>query len=243
MPEAFGERLAARVSAVGPLCVGVDPSAAALARWGRDDDASGVEFFALALVEAAAGVAAAVKPQVAFFERFGAAGYAVLERVISEARSADLTVVADAKRADVASTNEGYAAAWLGERSTLAVDAVTVSGYLGLGALAPFVAAARATGRGLFVLAATSNEEGREVQLARRPDGRTVEQWVIGEVSALNGRDDGRGSMGVVIGATRDAPDVDLARLGGPVLVPGSAPRARGRRTWLAPARGARATR
>ncbi|HEV2427223.1 MAG TPA: orotidine 5'-phosphate decarboxylase / HUMPS family protein, partial [Acidimicrobiales bacterium] len=101
MREAFGERLAARVSAVGPLCVGVDPSPGALARWGRDDDASGAEFFALALVDAAAGAAAALKPQVAFFERFGAAGYAVLERVIAEARAADLIVVADAKRADI----------------------------------------------------------------------------------------------------------------------------------------------
>ncbi|HEV2427419.1 MAG TPA: orotidine-5'-phosphate decarboxylase, partial [Acidimicrobiales bacterium] len=117
--------------------------------------------------------------------------------------------------------NEGYAAAWLGERSPLRADALTVSGYLGVGALAPFVTLATETSRGVFVLAATSNDAGGEVQLARRPDGRRVQEWVIDEVAALNGRDDGRGSVGVVIGATRDAPDADLARLGGPVLVPG----------------------
>ena len=161
----------------------------------------------------------------------------MLERVIAEARDADLIVVGDAKRGDIASTNEGYAAAWLGERSALAVDAVTVSGpYLGLGALVALRRPRRArAAAGLFVLAATSNDEGREVQLARRPDGRTVEQWVYAEVAALNARDDGRGSVGVVIGATRDAPDADLPAWAGRCSCPASAPRARGRPTWRAP--------
>jgi orotidine-5'-phosphate decarboxylase len=221
MVELFGERLAARVAQRGPLCVGIDPRASLLRDWGRSDGVEGLEFCALRLVEVAAETAVAVKPQVAFFERFGAAGYRALERVIAEAHEADLLCVADAKRGDIPATNEGYAEAWLSPRSPLASDAVTVHPYLGPASLAPFVEAARSFGRGFFVLVATSNDEGREVQAARGPDGRLVEDLVLEAVAALNGREDGRGSVGVVLGATRERPAVDLAVVGGPVLVPG----------------------
>ncbi|MGH9020440.1 MAG: orotidine-5'-phosphate decarboxylase [Acidimicrobiales bacterium] len=221
MANEFGARVRERVESVGPLCVGVDPSADALRGWGRDDDAEGAEFVALGLVDAAADAAAAVKLQVAFFERFGSRGFAVLERVMADAADAGLLVIADAKRADITSTNEGYASAWLDDASPLVADAVTVSAYLGVGVLHPFVARARATSRGVLVLAATSNVEGREVQVARRGDARTVEEWVLDEVAALNDRDDGRGAVGVVYGATRGTQTFELARLGGPCLVPG----------------------
>ena len=100
-------------------------------------------------------------------------------------------------------------------------DAVTASPYLGVEALAPLLAAAADGPRGVFVLAATSNDEGRAVQAARTVDDATVEIDVLRRVSMLNKRDDGRGSVGVVWGATRDAPTFDFAQLGGPVLVPG----------------------
>ncbi|MFI5035190.1 MAG: orotidine-5'-phosphate decarboxylase [Acidimicrobiales bacterium] len=220
MGESFGVRLAARVAARGALCVGVDPSTGLLDAWGRADTAAGAEFAALQLVEAVAGVATAVKVQVAYFERFAAEGYRVLERVIEEARDADLLVVGDAKRGDIPSTNDGYARAWLAG-GPLGVDALTVSPYLGVAALAPFVEMAGTNGRGLFVLAATSNDEGRPVQGARAGLGDAVEEVVLRAVADLNARDDGRGHVGVVWGATRDAPRFDLARLGGPILVPG----------------------
>ncbi len=221
MSENFGTRLAERIASRGALCVGLDPSAALMSTWGRADTAEGVEFVALHVVEAVAGVATAVKAQVAYFERFGAAGYRVLERILAEAHDADLIVVGDAKRGDIPSTNDGYARAWLADDAPLRVDAVTVSPYLGVGALVPFVDLAAATGRGVFVLAATSNDEGRAVQTARTGNGDAVEDVVLGAVAELNRRDDGRGLVGVVWGATRDAPAFDLARLGGPILVPG----------------------
>ena len=142
MDEGFGARLAARVGERGALCVGVDPSARLLESWGRADSVEGVEFAARALVEAVADVATAVKVQVGYFERFAAAGYRVLERVIGEARDAGLLVVGDVKRGDIPSTNEGYAQAWLGG-GPLGVDALTVSPYLGVDSLAPFVRLAR----------------------------------------------------------------------------------------------------
>ena len=221
MSDTFGERLYERIRALGPLCVGVDPSRELIESWERSDTIEGLEFVSLAVLEAVDGAAAAIKPQVAFFERFGSAGFAVLERLIRDAGDADLLVVADAKRGDIGSTNDGYAQAWLSERSPLCSDAVTASPYLGVEALAPLLAAAADGPRGVFVLAATSNDEGRAVQAARTVDDATVEIDVLRRVSMLNKRDDGRGSVGVVWGATRDAPTFDFAQLGGPVLVPG----------------------
>jgi len=221
MAETFGERLVERVNALGPLCVGIDPSASALAAWGREDSPEGVEFFALSLMESALGNAAAVKPQVAHFERFGARGYQVLERVIGEARDADVLVVADVKRGDIGVSNQGYAQAWLGNESPLRADALTVHPYLGVHALAPFFNLAAATGRGVFVLAATSNDEGRTIQRAHGEDHEFVEDLVLRSVAELNQRDDGRGAVGVVFGATREPPRFALSALGGPILVPG----------------------
>lgn len=221
MVETFGERLAERIRTLGPLCVGIDPSREMLEAWGRPDSVEGLEFLSLAVLEASVGTAAAVKPQTAFFERWGSAGYRVLERLMSEAHDADILVVADAKRGDIGTTNHAYAEAWLAARSPLAADAVTVSPYLGVDALTPFFTMAAPTGRGVFVLAATSNEEGRVLQRARTPEHVRVEDVVLRTIADLNRRDDGRGSVGVVLGATRDRPEFDLARLGGPFLVPG----------------------
>ncbi len=221
MDETFGTRLRDRIRALGPLCVGVDPSRELLESWDRGDTVEGIEFFARAALEAIVGTAAAIKPQVAFFERFGSAGYRVLEQLLRDAHDADVLVVADAKRGDFLVTNSGYAEAWLAERSPLRVDAVTASPYLGVDALAPLFALARENTRGVFVLVATSNKEGRAVQGARTPDGERVEDLVLRSIAELNQRDDGLGSVGAVIGATRDAPEFDLAHLGGPFLVPG----------------------
>jgi len=226
MVESFGQRLQERSADLGPLCVGIDPSAAALEAWGRSDHVEGLEFFSLAILEASIGTAVAIKPQVAYFERFGSAGYQVLERLMREARDADVLVIADAKRGDIGATNEGYAAAWLNESSPLCADALTLSPYTGVAALEPFFAYA-AAGKGLFVLAATSNDEGRPLQRSRSDEGEAVEDMVLREVAQRNASwrsgegADALGGLGVVLGATRQRPNFDLARLGGPYLVPG----------------------
>jgi len=220
MAETFGQRLQERIRAMGPLCVGIDPSSALVGAWGRPDTVEGLEFMSLAVLEASITAAAAIKPQVAYFERFGSAGYRVLERLIGDAHDADVLVIADAKRGDIGATNDAYARAWLDEASPLCSDAVTVSPYTGVGALTPFFE--RATrGRGVFVLAATSNDEGRDVQRARTDADEAVEDLVLRSVAQINRRDEGLGSLGVVLGATRDRPRFDLTMLQGPYLVPG----------------------
>ncbi len=222
MADSFGDRVAAAVRAHGPLCAGIDPSGALLASWGLRDDADGLREFCRACVEGFAGTVGVIKPQVAFFERHGSAGMAELERLIAEATDAGLIVIADAKRGDIDSTAEAYADAWLGEASPLAADAVTAHPYLGLGALAPLFRRAAANGRGVLVVARSSNPEGRGLQQAVTSEGAGVEDMVLGEIAALNGAPDiPPGTVGAVIGATLEPSAFPLSQLGGVILAPG----------------------
>ena len=163
----FGTRLAHAIEERGRFCVGIDPHVALLQQWGLSDDVASLERFALTVVEAVAPVVGVVKPQSAFYERFGSRGVAVLERVIAESRAAGALVLLDVKRGDIGSTSQAYADAYLDPASPLAADAITASPYLGFGSLDPMVEACRVHDRGLFVLALTSNKEGPEVQHAR----------------------------------------------------------------------------
>ena len=215
----FGVRLAEAKANRGPLCLGIDPHPELLRAWDLPATADGLAKFCDICVDAFSGFAV-VKPQVAFFEAYGAAGYAVLERTIAALRSVGVLVLADAKRGDIGTTMAAYAAAWAGD-SPLAADAVTASPYLGFGSLRPLLETAAAHDRGVFVLAATSNPEGGTVQRATF-DGRTVAQLVVDQAAVVNrsATGSGPGYVGVVLGATVfEAPDVSA--LGGPVLVPG----------------------
>jgi len=220
----FGERLRAAVEGSGPLCAGIDPSSDLLEAWGLSDSPDGLAEFAAVCLESFAGEVPVVKPQVAFFERHGAAGMAVLERLLVDARSAGLLVIADAKRGDIGSTSAAYADAWLGEASPLAADAVTAHPYLGLGALAPFVEAAERGGRGVFVVVRGSNPEGRALQEATTAAGRSVEDSLLSAIGELNERHRfaGRlGNVGAVVGATLAPSSTPLSDVGGPLLAPG----------------------
>jgi orotidine-5'-phosphate decarboxylase len=242
----FGERLADAVAARGPLCVGIDPHAPLLAAWGLSDDPAGLARFTDTVVDALAGHVAVLKPQLAFYERHGSRGIAVLEDAVARARAAGALVLLDAKRGDIGSTMDAYAD-YLRPGHPLAVDAMTVSPYLGPGSLQPAVDTARLTGGGLFVLARTSNPDAGTLQHAvvgGPPSGlgKSAAQvvvdtvrgwntpgWVVGDplpdigaVRDLSSRwGAATGSFGVVVGATLRDLDVDLAGLGGPVLAPG----------------------
>lgn len=222
-PAPFGERLVAAGKERGQLCVGIDPHPHLVEQWGLPHSADGLRTFSLTCVEAFADTAAAVKPQVAFFERFGSAGFAVLEETLAALREAGCLSIADAKRGDIGSTMAGYADAWMDPASPLRADAVTVSPYLGVGALQPVLEKSRETGAGFFVLAATSNPEAREVQNAvvgHDDATRTVAQSVVDECARYNAQAPGVGNGGVVVGATVSHPP-RLDDLNGPVLLPG----------------------
>ena len=230
--NAFGTRLRAALDAHGPLCVGIDPHEHLLAEWGLDASAAGVREFGLRVVEAASGRAGVVKPQVAFFERFGSAGFAALEDVLSAARDAGLVVIADAKRGDIGTTMDGYAAAWLTAGSPLEADAVTLSPYLGADSLRATLTTAVRHDKGAFVLAATSNPEAFALQSAQvvdvaAGDGQSVAERVARDIAWVNGSAafaGGLGPVGLVVGATVDRVAVGLsdgALQGAPILAPG----------------------
>jgi orotidine-5'-phosphate decarboxylase len=208
MGEPFRERLRRALGASGALCPGIDPSPAALARWGLEDSASGARAFALRYLDALFGRVAVMKPNVAFFEQYGAAGVAALEDFLAQARDAGVLTIADAKRGDISSTSAAYARAWLDEKSALRADAVTVSPYLGAGALAPFVDIAGAHGRGVFLVVRSSNPEGRMPQLSRTAEGRSVEVALLDEVAARPE------VLGAVVGLMAGADPLELPEAG-----------------------------
>ncbi|GAA1787176.1 orotidine-5'-phosphate decarboxylase [Nostocoides veronense] len=224
---AFGARLRVTMDTFGAVCVGIDPHPELLTSWGLPVSAAGVRAFAQTCAEAFAGRVAAVKPQSAFFEEYGSAGIAVLEEILPIFQAAGTPVILDVKRGDIGSTMAGYARAYLADQAPLACDAITVSPYLGFGSLAPAMDLAQQTGRGLFVLALTSNPEGRSVQHVGGA-GASVAGAIVTGAAEANARAAGRGelgSIGLVVGATvgsavRDL-GIDLAAANAPILAPG----------------------
>src|SRR5215218_11118190 len=182
--EPFGRRLAAAVAERGPLCVGIDPHQSLLIEWGVGDSLDGLRRFTDAVVDALAASVAVLKPQMAFYERFGSRGVAVLETAVGRARAAGALVLLDAKRGDIGSTMDAYGD-YLRPDHPLTVDAMTVSPYLGPGSLQPAVDIARMHGGGLFVLARTSNPDAGTLQHALVGE-RSVAQVVVDTVRGWN---------------------------------------------------------
>jgi orotidine-5'-phosphate decarboxylase len=192
------ERLAERSAAAGTvLCLGIDPDPSALPS-GFAPTIAGIEAFARLLVAAAAPHASAVKPNLAFFEAFGSAGIAALERVRA-AVPPGIPVVADAKRGDIGSTAARQAAALF---DALGVDAVTVNPYLGEEAIAPLIGR---PGRFAYVLCRTSNRGAGELQDLRvAADDRRdapAEPLYLRVARRAAGWGPG-GTVGLVVGAT-----------------------------------------
>lgn len=223
--KGFGARLAAAMLARGPLCVGIDPHPALLAAWGLADSVQGLRIFSQTVLEAVEPLAAAIKPQVALYERHGSAGLAVLEELLAAAATAEVLTIADAKRGDIGSTMAGYADAWLRDGSALAADSVTLSPYLGFESLRPALDLAAANGRGVFVLALTSNPEGASVQHVGGAE--SVAKRIVQAAAVENRRwaSEALGPTGLVVGATVGAAltelGIDLAAVHGPLLAPG----------------------
>ena len=224
----YGLRLAQAMEERGNVCVGIDPHSSQLSAWGLEDNLQGLRTFSLTLVEAMAGKVPVVKPQSAFFERFGASGIKVLEEVLAACREAGLLTILDVKRGDIGSTMAGYAQAYLSADSPLAADAITLSPYLGYGSLAPALDLAKANGKGIYVLALTSNPEGFQVQHAQCASGKSVAGDIISQAEHTNKTVSDQGhiaDVGLVVGATTGnaAKDlgIDFSAFSGSILSPG----------------------
>ena len=232
----FQQRLARR-AADAPLaaCVGIDPSPDSLAllhgidigvrgRAGRTTRAGAIERFAGLVIESARDHAAAVKPQIAWYEAAGAPGIRALERTIEFARTAGVLVVLDAKRGDVPHTAAAYADAWLGDDAAtgMGVDALTVNAAVGIDALEAMARIAAERHTALYALLHTSNPGAALLQSAQLVDGRAWWELLATEIAAVDERVGG-GVVGAVVGATR--PEL-LARArmllpNAPLLLPG----------------------
>ena len=205
MAASFGARLEQSFAQYGQLCVGVDPHASLLEEWGLEQSVEALKTFSMSVLEASVGRVGIIKPQVAFFEKFGSRGFAVLEQFAAEAQQTDIVVIMDAKRGDIGSTMNGYFDAWLAKDAPFVCDALTVSPFLGIDSLSEVMSESLERSKGLFVLAATSNPEGKNIQRAKIAES-TISADILQQLEAINAvsKSGGArlGSFGAVVGAT-----------------------------------------
>ena len=220
----FADRLNAAVHKYGPLCIGLDPYADRIPP-AFGSGVSAVRTFCLAVIARCAGKVAAVKPQAALFEALGPDGYETLQEVCATAHAAGLLVILDAKRGDIGATGEGYASAYLGEKQTMAADCLTISPYMGRDSVAPFVCAAKKTGRGVAVLVRTSNPGAHDFQ-SLLVDGAPLYERVAAAMADMGAEligESGWSSLMFVVGATAPSEAARLRSIAphAPFLVPG----------------------
>ena len=200
----FADRLIEATRQYGPLCVGIDPHAGRIPALFGGDTPEGIEAWGLAMVRACEGRVACLKPQIAFYERHGPAGLAALQKIVRAAKAAGLIVLMDAKRGDIGSTAEGYAAAFLGKDVPFPCDALTVNPYMGLDTLEPYVREAETLGKGVIVLVRTSNPGSADFQ-SRDMEGAPLYARVAEALAPLAERlvgESGWSGLMMVTGAT-----------------------------------------
>jgi orotidine-5'-phosphate decarboxylase len=231
MPTHFADRLSDAVRArATPAVVALDPVVEHLPAELRGDHpvdgpaaVSALGEFCTTAIDLIAPVVPAVKLNIACFERHGPAGLAVYLAAAAHAARRGLLVIGDVKRGDVGHTAELYARAHLP-----AVDAITVSGYLGADGVEPFLELAAPEGRGVFVLVRTSNPSAGSIQDLVLQDGRKLHEALAARVADWAARPGRLGAtgwscVGAVV-ATRDAADAARLRAAMPrsiFLVPG----------------------
>ncbi len=223
-PKSFAERFAALRAERGPFCLNLDPTPGLLADWDLKDDIWGLRRFCDRVIDSADRQLAVIKPQSAYFERFGAAGFEVLADIIGSIHALGSLALLDGKRGDIGSTNSGYADGLLGPDSAMGADGLTVHAYLGFAALGPILERAQKLGCGIFPVVLSSNPEGRALQGARLRGGETVAQGLADEITTHNRSvaGDGVGPVGAVVGVTApEAPSIVERLPSSLILAPG----------------------
>lgn len=197
----YADRLQEKIAATSPVCVGLDPVMSKLPE-GVDKSNEGIRDFCYGIIDATKSIAAAVKPQMAYFEALGWPGMKIFYEVCEYARGTGLIVIADGKRNDIGSTCEAYADAYLGKDTP--IDALTVNPYLGSDGVTPFIDRAVKNEKGLYVLVKTSNESSGELQDLPVGDealhehlAQLAEGWAMHHIGSSN-----LSCVGAVVGAT-----------------------------------------
>lgn len=190
-----------------PCITGIDPDWEKLPECCKSalSPAAAVERWAMEIIDCVSDVVPAVKPQMAFFESFGAEGFRAFERTVAHAHSRKLLVIDDSKRGDIGNTARAYAQAHLASDGPINADFMTVSPFLGPDSLQPFVDAAARWGKGLFILVKTSNPGSVDISEAMHHSGQKISRW-LGEYVDKTGESmrggHGYSSIGAVVGAT-----------------------------------------
>lgn len=163
---------------------------------------SGIKAFLLEVLSAVKNHCSVVKPNLAFFERYGYEGWKVLEEVSEKAKKEGLLVIADAKRNDIGSTAEKYAEAFLGKE--VPYDALTITPYLGQDGILPFVETAAKNEKGVFALVKTSNQSAGEFQDLPVGDALLHEEVAraVARIGSGYTGESGFSCLGAVVGAT-----------------------------------------
>lgn len=220
---AFHARFEKLAQARSGFCLGLDPTPELLLAYGLSDNAQGLKSFCRIIVEAAQDHLSLIKPQSAYFERFGPQGMEIMGDTIKDFQKSGTLVLLDVKRSDIGSTLSAYAEAYLGSASAFGGDAMTATPYLGFDALKPLFERAAQTSTAVFVVVASSNPEGEALQSARMKDGKSIIEHLADAISECNKTYPQAKPAHAVVGATRA--DIDakfLARLNGAlVLAPG----------------------
>jgi orotidine-5'-phosphate decarboxylase len=230
-PTNFADRLTAACREKrSSVCVGIDPRVTLLPsefkpkRDTPNEQAQAISAWARELIAVVAPIVAVVKPQIAFYEALGAAGFRAFHETILAAQEHGLLVIADVKRGDIGSTAEAYAEGHFG---LMGADAITVNPYMGRDSLEPYLSYCRAQGKGIFVLVKTSNPGSTDLQdlwTGDAPLSRRVARMVkeIGSDPSLVGAG-GLSCVGAVTGATfpDEIKELRAAMPATPFLVPG----------------------
>jgi orotidine-5'-phosphate decarboxylase len=242
----FADRLIEKIAAFNnPTVMGLDPKLDFIPQHIIDScnkqtdnnqiaSAMAIFEFNRMLIDATYDIIPAIKPQFAYYEMYGIYGLETLHKTVSYAKSKGMIVIADAKRNDIGSTAEAYAAGILGSTilsdsssvSMLDADAITVNAYLGIDGIEPFVKVAKEQGKGVFILVRTSNPSAGDFQDLTLQDGRKLYEAVADRIniwgSDLIG-ENGFSSIGAVVGATwpEQASDLRNRMPSAFILVPG----------------------
>ncbi len=163
-----------------------------------------IEYFCLKILDWVSDLAVAIKPQMAYFERYGSLGLKVLEKVLEKAREKDVLIIMDAKRGDIGTTSSAYAEAFLGT-GPLTGDFVTINPYLGSDSYIPFIKKANEMNKGVFLLLKTSNPSSKEIQDLKLQNGELLYEYLQKKINGMNlgiEGNNGYSNVGFVVGAT-----------------------------------------
>ena len=206
----FSQKFLELAKTRSPFCLGIDPTEELIKGWGLNFDIAGLKKMCEIIIAAAKDNLALVKPQSAYFERFGPEGMAILQNLVKEFHKKETLVLLDAKKADIGATTLSYAKAYLGKESSYNFDAITATAYMGFEALMPMLEYAKEQNCGVFIVVRSSNIEGSMIQKSLIANKTSIADYLGQKINDFNHQilNQAIGPIGAVMGATLASEDI-----------------------------------